>query len=118
MSNWVFSQAAMDVLLERQRQVEIEGWTPEHDDEHREGGLAFAAACYAGHAGAESAILSGTDADGARFVHRIQEWVRYGWPWGRSWWKPAPNLRRNLVKAGALILAEIERLDRAEEAKA
>jgi hypothetical protein len=29
-----------------------------------------------------------------------------------EWWKPT-NRRRDLVKAGALILAEIERLDRA-----
>lgn len=34
------------------------------------------------------------------------------WPWHRVWWKPSTR-RRNLVKAGALILAEIERLDRA-----
>ena len=36
------------------------------------------------------------------------------WPWLSSWWKPSTN-RRDLVKAGALILAEIERLDRAEK---
>jgi hypothetical protein len=44
-----------------------------------------------------------------------QGWPQRGvnfWPWDASWWKPASN-RRNLVKAGALILAEIERLDRA-----
>jgi hypothetical protein len=34
-----------------------------------------------------------------------------GWPWAPELWKPA-NARRDLVKAGALILAEIERLDR------
>lgn len=38
------------------------------------------------------------------------------WPWDESWWKPT-NRRRDLVKAGALILAEIERLDRAEAPK-
>lgn len=36
----------------------------------------------------------------------------WGWPWDASWWKPNAR-RRNLVKAGALILAEIERIDRA-----
>lgn len=36
-----------------------------------------------------------------------------GWPWSRAWWKPASR-RRCLIKAGALILAEIERIDRAE----
>jgi hypothetical protein len=34
------------------------------------------------------------------------------WPWSAQWWKPSDR-RRDLVKAGALILAEIERLDRA-----
>lgn len=38
--------------------------------------------------------------------------VPRGWPWGSSWWKPK-DPRRDLVRAGALILAEIERIDRA-----
>src|SRR5690606_333611 len=38
--------AARDVLAERRRQIEAEGWTPGHDDKHAEG-LACAAACYA-----------------------------------------------------------------------
>ncbi|MGT2507883.1 hypothetical protein [Cupriavidus basilensis] len=88
--------AARDVLAERSRQVEAEGWTPEHDDEHADGGLAKAAATYAMHG-------SGTNAD----------WLlSYWWPWDAEWWKPTDQ-RRSLVKAGALILAEIERLDRA-----
>lgn len=88
--------AERDVLAERSRQVEGEGWTPEHDDEHADGGLAKAAATYAMHG-------SGTNAD----------WLlSYWWPWDALWWKPMDQ-RRSLVKAGALILAEIERLDRA-----
>lgn len=80
--------AARDVLAERRRQVEAEGWTPEHDDEHDDDELAKAAACYA----------LGS---------------RKGWPWYGHWWKPSADRRRNLVKAAALLLAEIERLDRA-----
>ncbi|MGT2505727.1 hypothetical protein [Cupriavidus basilensis] len=88
--------AARDVLAERSRQVEGEGWTPEHDDEHADGGLAKAAATYAMYG-------SGTNAD----------WLlSYWWPWDARWWKPMDQ-RRSLVKAGALILAEIERIDRA-----
>jgi hypothetical protein len=34
------------------------------------------------------------------------------WPWARQWWKPT-GARRDLVKAAALLLAEIERIDRA-----
>lgn len=37
----------------------------------------------------------------------------FSWPWNGRWWKPT-NRRRDLIKAGALIVAEIERLDRAE----
>lgn len=34
------------------------------------------------------------------------------WPWHSSWWKPSDDPIRNLVKAGALIAAEIDRLQR------
>lgn len=89
--------AARDVLAERQRQISAEGWTPEHDEEHRDGSLALAASCYA-------CASAGFD-DAAR-----------DWPWGDDWFKPS-SPRRDLIKAGALILAEIERLDRAALAK-
>lgn len=105
-------QAAKDVLAERKRQVEKEGWTPEHDDQHTDGSLAFAAACYAVHSGVESALHAGpSDTEHFDFLREAQDWVHGGWPWPRRWWKPA-NSRSNLVKAAALILAEIERLDR------
>ncbi|WP_173768955.1 hypothetical protein [Pseudazoarcus pumilus] len=90
--------AARDVLAERQRQIEAEGWTPEHDDEHSSGEMAAAAGCYAFHA-----ALGGWP-----------DLSPYLWPWDKAWWKPTTP-RRTLVKAGALILAEIERLDRAAE---
>lgn len=95
----VHSAAARDVLAERRRQIEAEGWTPEHDDAYAEGDLAQAAGCYSLYAHC-SENLDGSPAD---------------WPWPEEWWKPAGS-RRNLVKAGALILAEIERLDRAARA--
>ena len=88
------THAARDVLSERQRQIEVEGWTPEGDAAYRDGELADAAACY------------------ARPRYRMGETCPPEWPWAGKWWKPTDR-RRNLVKAGALILAEIERLDRA-----
>lgn len=91
------SQAALDVLAERQRQISAEGWTPEHDDQHADGSLALAAGCYALHH--DDPGLKGAPA-----------W----WPWHASWWKPKDSYR-NLVKAGALIVAELERLRRASE---
>lgn len=100
------SQAARDVLAERKRQIEKEGWTPEHDDEHTTGAMATAAACYA---------LSATlpMAENVYWRNARRQAVHALWPWDREWWKPTPAFpRRMLVKAGALILAEIERLDR------
>lgn len=38
--------------------------------------------------------------------------VSLAWPWDEQWWKPS-TARRDMVKACALGLAEIERLDRA-----
>jgi len=84
--------AAADVLAERRRQIKTEGWSPEHDDQHQRQELSLAAACYA---------LGTTTPYGKTL-----------WPWHYSAWKPR-NYRTNLIKAGALILAEIERLDRA-----
>lgn len=91
-----FTAAAADVLAERLRQVATEGWTPAHDDEYEHGELADAAGCYA---------LSSELFDCAGEPPRP-------WPWPDEWWKPTSR-RRDLVKAGALILAEIERIDRA-----
>jgi len=56
----VLTQAAKDVLVERQRQIVVKGWTPEHDDEHDEGELGMAAACYAME-GASNLILQGDE---------------------------------------------------------
>lgn len=92
------SRAADDVLAERRRQVEDEGWTPEHDDRHGEGELARAGVCYALHA------VYGDEFGG-------KEHAPGPWPWDRKWWKPKTR-RRDLVRAAALIIAELERLDR------
>lgn len=93
-------QAWLDVQAERRRQVEAEGWTPEHDDEHSHGQMARAAACYA---------LAGSSAPNDGTAALL---VSLAWPWDQQWWKPT-SARRDLVKACALALAEIERLDRA-----
>jgi hypothetical protein len=105
--------AARDVLAERSRQVEAEGWTPEHDDEHREGEMAFAAAGYAVAASDHiQAVVHELDAPGEPTMGDAITRPSHA-PWPQGWdFKPAPA-RRLLVKAGALILAEIERLDRA-----
>ncbi|KSM93483.1 hypothetical protein APA82_27945 [Pseudomonas aeruginosa] len=93
-------QAWLDVQAERRRQVTAEGWTPEHDDAHSHGQMARAAACYA---------LAGSSAPNDGTAALL---VSLAWPWDEQWWKPTTT-RRDLVKACALGLAEIERLDRA-----
>ena len=82
-----------EIGIERYRQGYEEGWTDDHDDDHNCNELADAAACYA--FGQPSQIIEQL------------------WPWSIDWWKPTDK-RRDLVKAGALIVAEIERLDRVE----
>lgn len=97
------SAAMVAVIAERFRQIEEEGWDAAHDDVHSAGELAIAGACYA--------------MDGLRetIVDRPID-VSVLWPWEPQWWKPADR-RRNLVKACALILAEIERFDRRRKRK-
>ncbi|HHQ4199663.1 TPA: hypothetical protein ACSQFS_003170 [Pseudomonas aeruginosa] len=85
-------QAWLDVQAERRRQITAEGWTPEHDDLYCAAELPRAAAAY---------ILNGAN-DEAPAI----------WPFVAKWWKPR-DARSNYVRASALILAEIERLDRA-----
>lgn len=84
------------IAEERQRQIEKEGWTQEHDAEHTDFSLIQAAICYA------------TPTERRKLVGPIP----FLWPWMDHFWKPTPNDRvRELVKAGALIAAEIDRLN-------
>ena len=110
------NQAAQDVLSERKRQISVEGYDPAHDDQHVNGEIALAAACYA------TPI--------PLFRHEVYA-ARYQfddpWPWEAESDRRPHNgnillptekwtyaKRRDLlVKAAALLIAEIERLDRA-----
>lgn len=112
----LLTKAATDVLAERERQKSIEGWTFEHDDEHDDGALAKAASCYALAASYEDWLRDNQrpngklTREGENGRHTL---LRSLWPWDWRWWKPKGR-RHDLVRAGALILAEIERLDRKE----
>jgi hypothetical protein len=91
------------IAEERLRQVAQEGWTAQHDEEHDQFQLSAAAVCYA-----EFALRAGP--------LRLQaQKIPFDWPWGEEWWKPSPDRVRNLVKAGALIAAEIDRLQRLQQ---
>lgn len=96
MSQTVITKALKDVTAERLRQIEVEKITPEHDDQHEHGQIAGAAACYA---------LAGLKQPA------VVEVIKKLWPWELSWWKPR-DTRQNLVRAAALLIAEIERIDR------
>jgi hypothetical protein len=86
----------------RKRQIE-HGFTSGHDDCHDRGELVEAAACYAAY----TARLTRYPGDHAEMPS--------AWPFERGWWKPSSDRKETLAKAGALIAAEIERLQRAEK---
>lgn len=84
------------IAVERQRQIDAEGWTAEHDDQHTRSELAIAAGVYA--------------------MPYNGSWKIATWPWHHRTLKIRPLTAegriRELVKAGALIAAEIDRLER------
>lgn len=103
-----------DIAAERRRQSDVEGYDRAHDDEHKDGSLAAAAACFAlpsPEVGSRATMEY--PGRGECDVQVIHEGIPLLWPasWHPRYWKPKDR-RRNLVRAGALILAEIERLDR------
>lgn len=104
------NKAMGDIAYERMRQIGLEGYTPEHDDEHDNGEIALAAATYALLAGAELGDEENMDLDAA--IMHVTKWV---WPWSPKALKPT-DARRMLIKSAALIVAEVERIDRAAQA--
>jgi hypothetical protein len=69
------------IAIERKRQIDEEGYTADHDAEHTVWDLVNAASAY--------------------MYHKSEYW-----PWDKDSFKPGAN---NLVKAGALIAAAIDR---------
>lgn len=100
------------IAAERRRQVEGESWTSSHDDGHDSGELALAAACYAIESAGRSSVEYRLGHAGGLEVN--VDTAGLYWPWTKEWWKPTTEIR-NLVKAGALIAAEIDRRLRAGE---
>ncbi len=97
-----WSAGIQELLVERRRQVRVEGLDPERDQQYEEGELADAAATYAYwayHLGQRKGTLDQTPRT---------------WTLPPEQWKPASQ-RQMLIKAGALILAELDRLDRQQD---
>lgn len=91
------------IARERRRQIEEEGYSTGRDSKYTGNQLAYAAICY---------ILP----DEARHLKfnedGLKTLIQILWPWGSKWWKPTPEDRiKELSKAGALIAAEIDRLN-------
>lgn len=89
------------IAAERQRQIDVEGWKPEHDDKHDSGTLVAAAVTYALEATYDGPAVKG-------------KWFKEFWCFEDSWFKRGTKIRM-LTKAGALLAAEIDRLQRAGE---
>lgn len=116
---------------ERKRQIYVEGWNNLHDDDHDTMQLSGAAGCYVANAINKS--YEGephTNKKRARFQYNYDAEKNFlvnsgdrgdrqlskggwkdGWPWGEDWDKREKHdIMRSLVIAGALIAAEIDRL--------
>ena len=89
----MMSQGFQDVLAERQKQIRLNGYSSEHDAQYVNGELSLAAISYA----------DPTVMDAAAPVPKA-------WPWQMKFWRPRTR-RENLVRAAALIIAEIDRED-------
>ena len=90
------------IAEERARQISREGYTPEHDDKHDRNELLKAADCYITAVRRMSQLV----------YKNLWKKLPALWPWEPTWWKPSDDPVRNLVKAGALIAAELDRLQR------
>lgn len=107
-TKWTMKTGIELIAEERQRQIEKEGYTDISDSQHDDNSLAKAAACYAMPNDEREKYQSFTFSEPKRFYPR--------W-WPKSWhinhWKPTPDNRvKELTKAGALIAAEIDRLQK------
>lgn len=95
-------RAALGLIeTERRRQISEEGYNAAHDDAHDDGEIMKAGMCYL-----RQALMTVTYND--------RRWLAetpMGWPWGTPHWKPSIPAR-DLIKAGALFLAERDRLRR------
>jgi hypothetical protein len=106
MSTLAAENVVQEILAERRRQIEAEGYSAAHDDGYNDGALARAAAAYA--------LLAGTSGWPLVIRPATNTSAPSWWPWRAKFWKPK-DARRDLTRAAALLVAEIERLDRAAE---
>lgn len=92
---------AKEIMVERIRQVVNEGWDFEHDDGYTQGQLLWAAVSYLQRAQEQTQGIAIQEGDPPTT-----------WPFHKGWWKPSDDPLRNMTKAGALLAAEMDRLER------
>lgn len=104
------------ITEERERQLTTKGWTAEHDDSHEIGELCSAAGCYlfAGDCLANARVMNPKyQCTPASLKKEIMDNRKLlNWPFDFAELHLDPDPIRNLTKAGALIAAEIDRLQR------
>ena len=97
------------IAAERRRQITELGRTPDRDSNYVSGELCDAAISYA------QAAAKQARGESHQWIQGMASTGMAPWPWEDEWWKPSGSQVRNLVKAGALIAAEIDRLQRKEK---
>lgn len=95
------------IAEERQRQIDAEGWTPEHDAQHIVGELAFAACYYALPSMPYRSLCEHTGENCTTLPDDMFRATEWDWKWAKR--NKMSRLRR-LQVAGALIAAEIDRV--------
>lgn len=98
------------ITEERARQVRL-GFDATHDDMHTKGEIAKAAGTYLKYHAVTQSPLAEMHKAGL-ITNMVDITVRGLWPWDFESFRPSDDPVRNLVKAGAMIAAEIDRLNR------
>jgi hypothetical protein len=101
----VLSSGADLIATERRRQIEVEGWDAANDAGNDEQEMVYGASAYL-----QSVMHPHHHPNMKRDFILNMYWPRQ---WNPAWFKPTTPIR-DLVKAGALIAAEIDRLQRIE----
>jgi hypothetical protein len=87
----------VEIARERERQISGEGYNYGHDDAHHTGDIARLACMYANPT--RDLVYAAME----KYWGDVSDWLKH------------KTRRRDLIRAAALIVAEIERLDRSEE---
>lgn len=96
------------IAEERKRQIEVEGYTKQHDSNHKASEFVYAAIAYT-EAAKVGVICQEIGNTNENDIMRKKFGMGLYFPWGQTNFKPTTNIR-DLVKAGALIAAAIDRM--------